>query len=31
VDPDDSEINQFFTSLGFTPGKMKHMQKRIAP
>jgi GNAT superfamily N-acetyltransferase len=31
VDPDDSEINQFFTSLGFTPGKMRHMQKRIAP
>jgi GNAT superfamily N-acetyltransferase len=31
VDPDDAEINQFFTSLGFTPGKMKHLQKRIAP
>ena len=31
VDPDDSEINHFFTSLGFTPGKMKHLQKRIVP
>jgi GNAT superfamily N-acetyltransferase len=31
VDPDDAEINQFFTSLGFTPGKMKHLHRRIVP
>ena len=31
VDPVDPEINQFFTSLGFTPGKMKHLQRRIVP
>jgi GNAT superfamily N-acetyltransferase len=28
VDVDNAGLNGFFASLGFTPGKMKHLQKR---